>query len=195
MVISISGASHSGKTTAIESLECDDIIIHNEIIRDYCISSIDDIRKDSNKYFELQREIITKKINQEIEAYTNINDKIHIFDRSIVDSYYYFKKYVDYDSLKNKETYNRFDNYLKNYIKFSFEFIYDKIILFNPIDASNNTDNFRPNDIKYIQHIEFNKIKEMTELFAISLKNTKLYNYDAVMDTDYKILIKIVGVN
>ena len=60
-VIAFSGGCFSGKTSAIQLVKDDFIakgltcVVIEELIRDYKIKSIDDLRSDPNAYFEIYR--------------------------------------------------------------------------------------------------------------------------------------------
>lgn len=188
MIIAISGASNSGKTTFIEELK--DIyknkcVIFNEIIRDIVSESIDDLRKDKNKYFLVQNAIISLKILQE----NTIKDKnkLYIFDRSLADSYYYFEKYVD----KNIEGYKYFLNIIYKNLKNSINNIYNYIFLFSPLENIEES-KYRPSNLKNIQYKEFESIKKIT--YDVCLDHNKIYNINIIKNKKkiYTILNKEV---
>ena len=64
LIIALSGAAHSGKTTFMEKIKNkypDNVILLSEKIRNLEIGNIDEIRKDPVKYFELEVKIIQSK--------------------------------------------------------------------------------------------------------------------------------------
>lgn len=167
-IIAISGASHSGKTTFINNLQNmfgRQIEFYDEIIRNYDFSSIDDIRKDASQYFQIQKEIISQKIKQEERAKQKDSpDKLIIFDRSLADSIYYFTTYVNKEALSDDERseYNKFFIFIYKKAKEHFSFLYDSVFLFEPIDASNNDDPFRPKNLHERQTFEYLMIKTLS---------------------------------
>lgn len=167
-IIAISGASHSGKTTFINNLQNkfgDRIEFYDEIIRNYDFSSIDDIRKDASQYFQIQKEIISQKIKQEEKAKQKDSpDKLIIFDRSLADSIYYFTTYVNKEALSDEERsdYNKFFIYIYKKAKEHFSFLYDSVFLFEPIDASNDNDPYRPKNLHERQTFEYLMIKTLS---------------------------------
>lgn len=164
-VIAISGASHSGKTTfinGIKQLFGDQVIVYDEVIRRYA-DNIDEIRKNAKAYFDLQIKIIGEKIAQEefCKETARTQNKIVIFDRSLADSLYYFMKYINVDELddKGKEDYVYFSEIIIKKLNNHMKYVYDKVIYFNPIDPSFNTDPMRPNNILVKQNLEAHTIK------------------------------------
>lgn len=174
MIIPISGSCCSGKTTFIKKVKDiygDDSLICDEIIRNKKIKNIDSIREDNQKYFELEKKIITQKIYQEREA-KKINKKITLFDRSLIDSFYYYTKYVD----KNTEGYQDFLIFLINKIHESFREIYDYIFLFKPLKNNGLDDKYRPNNLRKIQDQEYKEIKNLTFEVCSNKNKIKIFN-------------------
>jgi len=172
MIVTFSSSSHSGKTTFAEHIQKllgkDNVIIYNEIIRRYDIKSIDDLRRDPNRYFKIQKEIITEKYDQEICARKDhqfqlgTKNKIIIFDRSLADSFYYYTKYVKVNLLsdENKKEFYEFQDKVYRWAADSFEYVYDRIILFNPIPLPEKlNDGFREKGLREKQMSEFHMIK------------------------------------
>lgn len=158
--IALTGACHSGKTTFMDRLKKiapDDILLSSEIIRSMNIESIDYIRKDADKYFEFEVEIIRKKWEND-RAVGVLEDKICLLDRSLIDSYFYFTAYIDPGRL-NSENKIKYKEYLSKFEKklFALNSFYDQIILFKPIPVK-ETDKFRPQNIEQIQQKEFETI-------------------------------------
>lgn len=189
MIIAFSGASHSGKTTFINVLKDtlkENVIVFDEIIRDKISLSIDEIRKDSNLYFNTQLKIISQKIKQEVDTYkTQDKDKLYIFDRSIIDSYFYYMFYVDKSTLspENADKYFDFLHTLQKYVKFAMNKIYDCVFLFTPIDSTNNTDEMRPKNLSYKQQQEYNIIRDLSIIYKNkiidfnALSNQQIFNF------------------
>lgn len=166
-VIAISGASHSGKTTFINNIKSllgDSVVVYDEVIRKY-ITNIDEIRKDTKAYFDLQLKIISEKMAHELFCRTadHNQNKIVILDRSLADSLYYYTKYVDANQLTGKdiEDYYCMAEIIIKKMNFSMKNIYDKVLYFHPIDPTYNTDPMRPNNILVKQNLEAFTIKSL----------------------------------
>lgn len=188
-IVAISGASHSGKTTFITGLQnkFSQVEFYDEIIRNYDFSSIDEIRKDASQYFQIQKEIISQKINQEEKAKQKDRpDKLIIFDRSLADSIYYFTTYVNREALSEEERleYNKFFMFIYKKAKEHFLSLYDSVFLFEPIDPSNDNDSFRPKNLKEKQGVEYLMIKTLT-LGLSSHKNIHSFNVLKNGTTDF----------
>lgn len=158
MRIAFSGASHSGKTTAIENIKklYPDFKVLNEVIRDRNLN-IDEIRTRPNDYFDLQLQIIKQKIDQEID---HRHEKNLLIDRTLCDSLYYYTRYIDINKLspKNVRKYYTFMFQLIEHIKYAGDVVYDKVIIMRPIIFNNLSDHFRPKNLKDIQQSEFQSI-------------------------------------
>ena len=176
MIIAFSSCSYSGKSTTIDKIKKilgDRCFIVGELIREVLrkegIESIDEVRKDTNKYFDLQVKIIHTKINQE-SAYKAIctSNEIVLIDRSLADSYYYFKTYINFEKLTESKqaAYKEFEEYFLEKAKIHYQTIYDKIIIFSPIDCSKNNDKMRPADLVEKQIKEYNSILELNYNFS-----------------------------
>jgi len=166
--IAISGGCHSGKTTFIEKLQelmPDDIIISDEVIRSKSIVSIDDIRNDPHKYFEFEMDVIKEKCKVDMER-SKVEDKIVLFDRSIIDSLFYITFYLGYDRLPNadKPIYKEFIARLNRSIHRALNELYDKIMFFEKIPIVEKS-KFRPDDLSTLQKIESINIKELLNEF------------------------------
>lgn len=175
MIVAFSGASHSGKTTFAHNLRlyappgeviCYDEIIRNERDGAYPLTqSIDKLRQDPYKYFDVQKKIIKKKLLQEADADFNpdLKNKFVIFDRSLVDSLYYCMFYVQ----KNVDPhfdwqYMDFLIDLHSKVKLEFKYVYDKIFLFTPIYSKEVQDSWRPELLQWTQPWEYKIIKSLT---------------------------------
>lgn len=177
IVIAVSGASHSGKTTFIEGVKSqfgEHVILYDEVIRRYT-KNIDEIRKNSKKYFELQLVIICEKIEQELKALIikeSDENKIILIDRSLIDSLYYYTQYVDVNNLSEVDLkkYYVFVDKIINHIEYSFTNIYDKVIFFEPIDSSKNLDPMRPKDISLKQNLESFLIRSVLKGVMVNTK-------------------------
>ena len=163
-VLCFSGASHSGKTSFINSITNDKIISYTELIREKKKINIDKLRKNPKKYLEYQFEIISEKINQELTCISKYNNKIIIFDRSLIDSLYYYLIYFN-KTLFNKSILQKYENFLSillSTIQEHFIKYIDYIILFKPIINIVEKDLFRPKYLQLIQENEFSIIKALT---------------------------------
>lgn len=178
LVIALSGASHSGKTTFMTDAQTllgkDNVICISENIREVDIVKsigIEKIRENPALYFTLQKKIITKKINQEIEASLTCKDKIILIDRSLADSIYYLTKYTEISKFppELKKEYFTFLSQLQDRAQATFVTIYNAILIFPPIkkDEEQN-DSFRQ-DLEYFnesQEAEFRQIVLLNEGIA-----------------------------
>ena len=154
-VIAFSGGCFSGKTSAIQLVKDDFIakgltcVVIEELIRDYKIKSIDDLRSDPNAYFDIQEQIITKKIMQEEKSIIMHYDVV-LIDRAISDSLFYLLFYVDANKLTpdRQDKYLALVNFVTQYAKLqAFKEIYSCVAFFKPINAACEDTVFRPHDI------------------------------------------------
>ena len=171
LIIAVSGAAHSGKTTAIESLKKDfgeENVVHNtEVIRDKNIN-IDMIRRDPIKYLDFEIEVIGEKILQEEKANKETEDKIIFFDRSLIDSYFYYTFYMDKSSFDQEtiKKYHEFLGLLTAKIYIHLKDLYDFIFIFQPIKEQKRFDDYTQEHLKHTQENENQFIMNMTCGFA-----------------------------
>ncbi len=197
VVIAVSGASHSGKTTFIEGIKsqfAEHVVVYDEIIRRYT-KNIDEIRKSPKEYFELQLRIIGEKIEQELLTKESYENKIILVDRSLIDSLYYYIQYVDINSLNKDDlkNYYSFVDRMIVHIKSSFKNIYDKVVFFEPIDSSKNSDPMRPMDISHKQNLESFLIKSTLKGVMVDTKTIdKLVEVDATKISQLDILLECI---
>jgi len=165
MRISISGACSSGKTTAINKIKsiCNDkgipIEIASEFIRENKdIVSIDEIRKDSNRYFKLQHDVIMTRIKMETTA---PRKGIFLTDRNLIDTLYYYQNYVTDKNIVNCNgyTYHTLLDYLLNYIKTDTNL--DLIILMKPLKGVGLDDPMREKNLINSQNSEWEIIRAL----------------------------------
>jgi uracil-DNA glycosylase family 4 len=179
MIVSFSGGCGAGKTTFANMLKekLGNLIEFNcELIRNENIDSIDELRKDTEKYFNIQKKIIREKINQEKLSLKNHNEKIVIFDRSIVDSLFYYTFYLNKGM--NEEVDKNYHIFFKELYSSCIAHVnnlYSKIFLFRPINVL-EYDNFRPKNIKQTQIVEYFMIK--TLLYGLLNDKNKITNID-----------------
>lgn len=192
--IAFTGGCYSGKTTSMsiikEILEEKGykVIIFNELIRNHNIVSIDDIRKDPNKYMEVQDNIISGKIQMELELKCNYstyeNNTIVLIDRAVTDSLFYLTFYTHKNGLdeKHKKMFFNLFNFLNDYLNYCTN-TYDYVFEFKPIENKTEQDSFRPDNLSEMQNIEYEMIKKYNELYfskigerykKIDLNNVKL---------------------
>jgi len=178
MIIAISGACHSGKTTYIEKMYAQDKkynIPMTEVIRTMDIN-IDEIRKDPRAYLEFEKKVISKKIMHETAAFhldketNHLNETknryVYFLDRSLVDSYYYLTHYMNFTEMDDSlyEEYEEFRIYVLTTTKLHLKNLYDGILLLTPIPYPKDMENdlYRPKALRYKQLTEFESIKQMT---------------------------------
>jgi deoxyadenosine/deoxycytidine kinase len=186
LIIALSGACHSGKSTFANELEnsIKNVESYDEVIRDYDFGSIDDVRENPEDYLQVQFEIICRKIKQEEQALKYSRDKIILFDRSLVDSLYYYTYYVD-KSRVNTDVYNDFLETLICKLKAHIEKVYDLIFLFEPIKITDNADDFRPKDLIQKQRSEYEIIKSLTYGFCRGYDRIVNINVEDRNNLDY----------
>lgn len=184
-----SGAIHSGKTTYMKALAKmfgDNCIVHAENIRnnEYEIADIATLRRNTPKYFEIQKDIITKKINEELEAFKDTS-KIHLFDRSLIDSLFYYLFYVNKSYLKNQDDYDKFLHKLLRLIELNI-LKYNIVLLFEPIKIDqNNKDCYRKDISRLRQDTEFKIIKLLCHTIKSDIYNINyLDNFFEIIDHD-----------
>lgn len=167
------GGCYSGKTTSMNIIKKileekgKKVIYLDELIRRYDIGSIDDIRNNPNAYMDLQYEIITAKMESEIEADELINSNICILiDRAVTDSLFYLTFYVSKNSLdeEHQQKFIKLFNKLNSYL-IETPNIYDYIFEFTPIKKLEEQDTFRPKNLKDFQHIEYEMIKKYNKIY------------------------------
>jgi len=169
MIIAFSGASHSGKTSAmniLKELDSEKVVLFNEVARENHIEieNIDELRKDAAKYLDFEQNIIQWKIDQETKLFKdNDPDKIYILDRSLADSLFYYTFYTDKNQL-NKAQLSSYYEFLEYLFKIANEFLHklDFIFLFKPIDNLVRKDIYTSNFLNYSQNIEDRFIKMLT---------------------------------
>ena len=178
LIIVISGSAHSGKTTCIEQLTKvlgpENVVHKTEIIRDKNIN-IDEIRKDPVKYLDFEIEVIGEKILQEETAKIYDDNKIIFFDRSLIDSYFYYTFYLDKSSFdeENIKKYHEFLSVLTVKTHIHLFNIYDMVFLFEPIREQQRFDNYTQKYLKYTQENEYHFIRNMTIGFAETIIDKK----------------------
>lgn len=173
--IAFSGGCFSGKTSTMEALksvlEKDGykVVIVSEAMRETEVAksgmSIDAIRQDANLYFKLQKEIIQKKINQELAAFDSEGDTIYLFDRALTDSLFYYEFYLDKNKLDNKKEYFKFHEFLINKVCSNINQI-DLLIEFKPLNSRDiNEDKMRPAYLKEASYSEYTCIRRLNHFY------------------------------
>ena len=193
--IAFSGGCFSGKTSTMEALKSIlekngyKAVIIGEAMRETEVAksgmSIDAIRQDANLYFKLQKEIIQKKIDQELEAFNGEPNTIYLFDRAITDSLFYYEFYLDKNKLDNKKEYFKFHKYLLDKVCSTLNQV-DLLIEFKPLNNCDvNIDKMRPaylKDVSYSEYICISRLnynyrrKDDRHGFMCINLNSKYYN-------------------
>lgn len=174
-IIAFSGGCFSGKTSTMEALksvlkkEGYKVVIISEAMRETGVAksgmSIDAIRQDANLYFKLQKEIIQKKINQELAAFDSEDDTIYLFDRALTDSLFYYEFYLDKNKLDNKKEYFKFHEFLINKVCSNINQI-DLLIEFKPLNNRDiNEDKMRPAYLKEASYSEYTCIHRLNHFY------------------------------
>ena len=185
-IIVFTGGCYSGKTTSMEIIkklleeQRKSVIFLDELIRKYNIESIDDIRKDANKYMDLQYDIISGKIQAELKSYYSNYDYV-LVDRSVTDSLFYLTFYVDKNNL-DEEHQSKFINlfhHLNEYL-LRVSDIYSYILEFQPIKNLIAEDKFRPQNLKELQEIEYEMIKKYNQLYFSKHSGYKQINLNFI---------------
>ena len=189
LLVTFSGASHSGKTTLIHKLKDHINLIEpkkceilSECIRERGIISIDEVRKDPERYFKLQLEIVVTKIEMEENA-ANTEGKIFLIDRSLADSLYYYTHFVSLGQL-SENSQNEYEKFLSVLLKTAhkhFKEYYDFIVYTLPIPPEKNNDPMRRKNIAISQSNEAAMIKMFLDSFNPIFKS----EVDAIKEFDY----------
>lgn len=172
-LIVFTGGCYSGKTTSMNIIkdllekQGKKVLYLDELIRNYEIGSIDEIRSNANAYMDLQYEIISSKMQSEIEANSiNNSNLIVLVDRAVTDSLFYLTFYVNKNSLdedhqkKFINLFHKLNSYLSDTPK-----IYDHIFEFTPIKKIEEQDIYRPKNLKEFQNIEYEMIKKYNKIY------------------------------
>lgn len=185
-IIVFSGGCFSGKTTTMKALQTElinkgyKVYILKEIIRDIINEPIDQLRNNPIKYFEVQKKIITEKIKQEKQAFElakKQKNTIFLVDRAITDSLFYYENYVDKTNLPDKiiEEYCEFQEQIDKYAYEAFEYIYNAIVEFTPLNVTSNVDKFRPKNISKLKYYEYNVISRLNDYYYTKAKYKPIY--------------------
>lgn len=169
--IAFSGGCFSGKTSTMEALKSIlekngyKVVIVSEAMRETEVAksgmSIDTIRQDANLYFKLQKEIIQKKVTEEIKAFSGESNAIYLFDRALTDSLFYYEFYVDKSKLDNKYEYFKFHKWLLREVH-TYLANLDLLIEFKPLKNCNvNDDKMRPAYLEEASYSEYTCIHRL----------------------------------
>jgi len=199
LVIALSGASHSGKTTFMSDAETvlgkDNVVCISENIREIeavKTIGIENIRKDPLVYFDIQKEIITKKIRQEMELMIKNENKIILIDRSLADSIWYLTKYVEISGISDGKKAEYFDFLEKVHAQaeHSFALVYDAVFIFPPIRKEELVNDVFRQDLTYFhksQEAEFSQIAVLNEGIAkIVEASNKIIPVDSLFKNENK---------
>ncbi len=185
LIIALSGASHSGKTTFMETIKKkypDNVILLNEEIRNLDIGDIDTIRQSPKAYLDLEIKIISAKIEAENLINSKHNNKIVLCDRSLIDSYFYYTFYVDKSTLDcdDLKKYHAFLSFLYNTMIENCNYLYNYIYFLNPISTLTRQDEYTQKNLSLTQENEY-KLMQILSKGVINNKE-KFIEYDVIKD-------------
>ena len=170
ILLAFSGACNSGKTTsiklvaeALQKSKCNVKIVH-ELIRTYTTEPIDEVRKDANKYLDLQIKIISEKIKQEAYTFEDKSNTVYLIDRALTDSLVYFENYIDKGQLDSEHTKKFYDfhKYVDTLLKTRKR--YNRIFCFSPLPITAK-DKYRQDSLYLSQHYEHSCIERLNTLY------------------------------
>lgn len=174
IVIAFSGGCFSAKTETMNMFKKhfgNEVVLLSEVIRERLKNtpfSIDDVRQKPKAYLELQFDIISSKIQDELDVVQNNENKLIIVDRALTDSLFYYTFYVDKSSLSidDLERYDKFLGELISTVGFHCRNVYDCILEFKPINKVCNDGKYRPGSINIIKKTEYKMIHMYNKLFC-----------------------------
>lgn len=187
IIIGFSGACHSGKTQLFNKLKQYNspfVEFLPEMIRENIKEneSIEDIRKDPNRFLNMQDNIFRFNLKNIIEK-NNDEGKLIISDRTLIDNLYYTLIYLDRtcDNL-NWDKHNKLWKDMLD-VANNIESYYSKIFFFKPIIFNSENDKVRVKNLKSIQNLEYNTFRM---LHHKNINNNKsVYNSDSfIIDFD-----------
>lgn len=186
-IVALSGSSNSGKTTLIHRIEAaiPGCLVLAENIREHLAgTSIDEVRSNPLQYFELQKKVITQKINREIEARQHRG--LVLVDRSLADSLWYLVHYTNTAGFRSDQLrdYADFVQYVIDSAKMEgpreYPHRYDHIFFAKTIFPIEENQ-FRPQALVSTVHMEAAAIRVLTSgLF----QHTTITDVDVRVDTD-----------
>ena len=171
-LVLFSGGCNSGKTTTLKAVAEKlrslgyEVEIIDEQIRKETNLSIDELRKDTKAYLQMQTKIIESKMAQEQKAIKDESKKIYLADRAVTDSLFYLENYVDKTRLDKSDLYefyalhNDVTWYLKNFFK-----QYSLVIEFTPITMDED-DKYRPKNLSVLKLYEYKCISRLNYLYS-----------------------------
>lgn len=199
-----SGGCYSGKTTTMltvkkmmqsdSELESYQIITLDEIVRNYAISSIDDIRKDARSYLRFQNDVVRQKIEAELDVMRLTKNTIVLIDRSITDSLFYVINYIDKASL-NKDDLVMLHNLISDiisHINHALFNIYNVFVRFKPLNNVIECDTYRPNNLDMVSRIEYMLIDALNTAFISRASSCKQVYADLNKTNVYDLSASII---
>lgn len=188
LVIALSGASYSGKTTKMKELKSiykDRLILSDEVIRDKNID-IGEVRSDAKIYLDFEIEVISQKIENDKNLISEAKQdgKILLMDRSIFDSMTYFYLYGKPSDLSESDLlrFKSFDEYLYKEVVPFYNTHVNGILFFNPLKIDESKlfkDQYRQNNLIFLQNAEYNMIKALTYgLFKNRIEEVKAITWN-----------------
>lgn len=203
MIFTVSGASHSGKTTLIKEA-CKLIpnaVPHYEEIRSYKLDDIASLRSKPDDYFELQLDMILTRISTERSFITggkSRDSSVLILDRNLLDNLFYVTTFIDVNSLKliNRKQYTTLVRLLSNMAVFNVNH-YKRMFTLDPIPV-NTIDPYVSKDMgANQQHGEYVTISRMVMDHAVKsgdpLKFVPLKHTESALDSFVNIILQDVA--
>lgn len=181
-VIAFSGGVYSGKTTTLKALKLalekvgKKVVMLDELIRITTDKPIDKLRLEPSEYFHIQEKIITQKMKQERMAFNDASDTIYLLDRSIYDSLFYLRNYVDTCRLTESELASFYKLHSTVTLFASYAALkYDSIYVFYPLHSKREDDKFRPRLLNDASMYEYHCIRTLVKYSKCDKENTFKY--------------------
>lgn len=205
-IIAFSGASNSGKTTAMEFIS--DILKNDyskktEFLKEPIREFTDEMTADGmritqfkelypNRYMEIQKITAEKRTQQEEQARSKYG-YIHLADRAITDNYYYLDKYVNPEKLdqEHKIMFQETKSLLEEkMLRMASGRRYDMIIQFFPFNTG--TDDRMRHENTMSEYTPILKLNEKYWMPPHTFKESESFTeYTIIYSSDKRTFVKI----